>query len=388
VGLFGALLLAGCTSPFASRPSTSAPRIAGWLHTTGTQIVDTAGHPIRLVGVNVTDLQSGFGVRAERMPGKPLCFGWRAVPGKAASQIWDWGFNMVRLPIAWADLEPLPPVQLPDGAVRHWYNRQYLAALDDAVTAFGNRGISVLIDMHQFQWSPAYTRVSPENVQNCPGQGMPKWLYPTGIKTLRSAKASFFSNQDDVQALFAQAWQEVAGRYAHNATVIGFDLLNEPYSLGKTLPPESLDLDGLYRRVGTAIRAVNRNALLFFEDTQDSLTGRFGVTHPPEFRSVVYSFHLYRRDWDPLGLQVTRDFLARADRWKVPLWIGESNLFNGMVNANPPSGWTGSALAMLAYDKAHGIGWAVWAYAGPSSVVSPGTTDPKPEVLSVLRQGL
>jgi Cellulase (glycosyl hydrolase family 5) len=361
----------------------------GPLHTEGARILDARGHTVRFVGINVTGLQAGSGTRASRMPGRPICFGWRPVMPPIPQQIWDWGFNMVRLPIAWADLEPLPPTRQPDGSLLHRYNRQYLAAIDAAVAAFTDRGIGVVIDMHQYRWSPFFVRQGPTNPEHCPGQGMPEWLYRgTGVSSIPDAKIAFFGNQKDVQASFARAWQEVAGRYAHDPGVVGFDLLNEPYASGPTFPPEATDLDSLYQRVGSAIRAVNRTALLVFEDTQDTFTGRFGVTHPPRFRNVVYSFHLYRLNWDPLGLHVTQDYASRATRWDVPLWVGETNLFRGMANDNIPSGWEGSALAMLAYYKAQGFGWAVWAYSGRNSLVAPGTTDPKPQVLTVIQQGL
>jgi hypothetical protein len=102
----------------------------------------------------------------------------------------------------------------------------------------------------------------------------------------------------------------------------------------------------------------------------------------------VYSFHLYRSNWDPLGLHTTRDYDARAARWNVPVWVGETNLFGGMLNESPPSGWEPSALAMLTYYKDRGLGWAVWAYAGRSSLVVSGTSDPKPQVLTLLQQGM
>lgn len=40
------------------------------------------------------------------------------------------GFNMDRIALSWANLEPVPPTVNPNGTLTHHWNRQYLAALD------------------------------------------------------------------------------------------------------------------------------------------------------------------------------------------------------------------------------------------------------------------
>ena len=155
--------------------------------------------------------------------------------------------------------------------------------------------------------------------------------------------------------MLAEAWKVVAKRYADDSTVVGADMINEPYPTGG-LTPQDLQLDALYQTLGSAIRSVNSHILLIFEDSSDQLDGQFGLTGPPHFDNVVYSFHLYRPNWNPVGLQVTQDFQRRADAWGVPLWVGEFNLFGEMKNPPTPSGdWVASSQQMLAYLKAHGI---------------------------------
>lgn len=365
-----------------------APAIDGWLHTKGTEILDEHGDPVRLLGVNMHGMQPGYGVPVERTPQKSGCYGWAVPPPSEYDNIEAWGFNSVRLPISWANLEPQPPAVLPDGTRIHHYNDEYLGALDGIVGELRSRGIATVISMQQNKWTPAFQRKTDEGFPApCPGSGMPVWLYQgTGITTIKDAKTAFFTNVNHTLDDFAAAWQEVAKRYADDPTVVGFDLLNEPYSVA-SLTPQKMDLDGFYRQVGSAIRKVNEKALLIFEDTQDQLNGVFSLTGPPPFDDEVYSFHLYRPSWEPLGRQVVEDFTSRADAWNVPVWVGEFNCFGGTVNDVQPPYWQEPTEAMLSYFKAHRISWAVYAYSGASSLLDPKTGEPKTEVIRTLQEG-
>jgi hypothetical protein len=63
------------------------------------------------------------------------CYAVENAPGDEEwRQIDSSGFNSIRLPIAWANLEPEPPT-LRGRAVEHHWNEDYLRALDGIVEA-------------------------------------------------------------------------------------------------------------------------------------------------------------------------------------------------------------------------------------------------------------
>lgn len=366
-----------------------APRILGWVHTDGTRLVQSNGATVRLLSVQVNGMNAGHGLRVSLVPGQVGCEGWKMPDPATYRNIASWGFNAVRLTIAWANIEPAPPTIAPDGSTVHHYNRNYLAALDQIVGGFAAEHVAVVLSMQQNKWTPAFQREKNGIEGACPGTGMPVWLYRgTAITTIRAAKAAFFANQNGVQDWFAAAWREVISRYADQPAVIGADMINEPYAVGTDLPPSALHLDALYERVGAAIREADSHVLLIFEDTQDLGTGVFSVTRPPPFPNVVYSFHLYRSTWNPDGFDVVRDFTSRADRWGVPVWIGEFGMFGGDKNgADLPPDWQQSTVAMFAYCKAHGISWNIFAYSGTFSLVKLGTDQPKPLLIPIIQRG-
>lgn len=360
-------------------PGPQAPRIVGPLHTDGTSIIDADGHTVRFTGVDVVGLQSGSGNFVGNNPVGP-CGGWRILPSDEFDLIRSWGFNSVRIGIAWSNLEPTAPQ---DG--HHTYNQQYVDYLDTVVKAFTDRGVAVIIQMAQSKWSPAFTNIPAPGGTRCRGYGMPTWLYPDAASiTIGQAKTRFFSS-DSMQAGYAGAWAYIAGRYASNPMVVGLDMLNEPY-LNPGAPANAYHLDAFYAKLGTAIRAVNRQALLIFQDTQDQGNGEFGVTTPPPFRGVVYSFHLYVDAWQPQGLERTQVYLARSRTWDVPLWIGEFNAFGGAGDDPQNSDWQSDLRSMMDFCRAQDIGWSLFAYTNGKLLAS-GTSLPQSGLLPLLQAG-
>ncbi len=72
----------------------------------------------------------------------------------------SWGFNVIRMPIAWSYVEPSPGV----------YSQSYLGKVKEAVALANRYGIYVIIDMHQWWWSPVF--------DNGEGNGLPPWAVP------------------------------------------------------------------------------------------------------------------------------------------------------------------------------------------------------------------
>jgi endoglucanase len=379
----------GATAASRSQDTgANAPRIRGWLHTNGQAVVDSSGRSVRFLGVGILELAPGSGRSAKQMGG--TCLGWSEPTTEVYNNIHRWGFNVVRLAVTWANLEPKRPATTANGQKHHYWNSAYLAAVDRTIRAFTSRGVAVILEMAQYGWSPAFQ----ERGDACPGRGMPAWLYEgTDMNTVDKAKKAFFQNRDGVQDAYSAAWRIMAKRYAGNRLVVGADMMNEPYMLQKDMAPEDMRLGALYQRVGAAIRKVNSRILLIFQDSQYNARGRYALQRPPSFRGVVYEFHLYTPDWNPDGKDEFWSFANRARAWKVPLYMGEFNAFG--YGANGPYGnskranrnWQEETEALLATSKDERVGWTFWAYSGGNSLVEKDTGEPKPGLLPTLQGG-
>jgi hypothetical protein len=370
-------------------------RVRGWLHTVGTTLVDEGNHPVRLTSIGVPGMQQGAGL-PKGTPG--VCGGWKIPDPRAFVDIPRWGFNSVRVPMSWANLEPTPPTSAPGGKVVHHWNARYLEALDDIVAGFRKHGTAVILSMQQVRWSPAFTGiVLPNGVKLCGGYGMPTWLYPAGggLSAIAPATASFFRNEGDVQERFAAAWRFIAKRYANDPMVVGADILNEPYDVlvteypgGTALRPRDLALTAFYTKVGRVIRKANPHLLLVFEDNKSRRTKLFALTARPHLANSIYSVHFYPSAWnDPRGKPLLERYFERAQNWGVPLWLGEFSAFYYTAPRGYGPNWESDLAAMLAYCKARDIGWTIWSYNGGRFLIK-GTDEPKPKIVGLVKAGI
>jgi endoglucanase len=379
--------LAGSPATAGQDTGANAIRIRGWLHTKGQSLVDENGRSVRFLGVGILDLAAGRGQSAEQAGGR--CWGWSEPTAEVYNNIQSWGFNVVRLAVTWANLEPKRPSVSREGRYHYW-NTAYLRAVDRTVKALTSRGVAVILEMAQYGWSPAFQ----ERGAACPGRGMPAWLYEgTDMNTAVKAKTAFFQNRYGVQDAYSAAWRVLAKRYAGNRLVVGADMMNEPYMLNRDMTPEEMHLSALYQRVGSAIREVNGRILLIFQDSQYNARGNYALRRPPSFRNVVYEFHLYTPDWQPDGKNEFWSFANRAQAWNVPLYMGEFNAFG--YGANGPYGnskranrnWQQETEGLLATCRDQRVGWTFWAYAGGNSLVDKDTGQPKSGLLPTLQGG-
>jgi hypothetical protein len=367
------LAAAGCTTQ--PPPARQALRISGWIHTEGTTLRDERDSPTRLLSVNVPGMQSGAGD-----PNSPAliatgCRGWTMPSAEAFDRIASWGFNSVRLPISWANLEPEPPNSLPNGTPVHRYNDSYEDAIATIVREFAERGVPVILDMAQYDWSPAFKQVPAGGGQVlCQGIGMPVWLYPNaGSLSVAQARCDFYADRPEpgvpvpsLHEALRDAWVHLLGRYVDDSSVIGVDLLNEPFG-ARQCSRGSGGLGTFYQTAGAAVRDLNPHLLLVFQDTRNRATGSFGLDAPVPLPNAVYSFHLYAADWNPSGLERTQAYLDRARAWDVPLWIGEFDRFGGFQAVVPD--WATQMEEMLTFCRQQDISWAYWAYTGSDPLV-------------------
>ena len=121
----GALALAALVLP----STASAAIVSPWVHAQGVGFTDQNGLPVVLRGVNQ---QGGAGIGSN---------------GLALSL----GSNFVRVLAPWSTVEDTAPV----GGLHTW-NEEYLKRLDDQVSWYEDHGVNVLIDFHQYKWSPYF----------------------------------------------------------------------------------------------------------------------------------------------------------------------------------------------------------------------------------------
>jgi len=193
-----------------------AASAAGLLTVDGDRFVDGQGRQVLLHGMNVVDKS----VEWTQWP-------WLGEESFAA--LADWGHNCVRLGFTWASLEPAPGE----------YSDTCLAELDKRVAWAKEHGLYVFLDMHQDLYSVKYSDGAPEWATLTDGQphvGKGTVWSDAYFMSLAVQRAfdHFWANTAGpdgvgIQERYAQAWRHVAAHYAQEATVIGYDLMNEPF---------------------------------------------------------------------------------------------------------------------------------------------------------------
>jgi len=377
-----------------------APMITGWLHTEagGTSVVDAAGDAVPLVGADVDGLDFGTGNPASSPDscGK----GW-SIPPTSFTNVAAWGFNSVRIPISWENMEPNAPTPAANGTWIHHWNSAYLDELDYAVRSFRSVHIAVIFDFAQVDVSGAFQQ-APEKTQGgeCEGWGNPLWLYPsittpTTSLELASAMCSFFNDQSmvgtnapkPVEAMEA-AEGMLAARYAANSTVVGIDMFNEPWfdsSCGSVSHEGSL-LTSFYTEMGKNISSANPRLLLIYEDSTPGLMASSPIiSTAPSVQNLMYEFHIYTSDWATAQPYV-QAFLDNSRKQGVPVWMGEFDAFEAGctgVNCKLDQDWEADTQALLNYCNSNGINWAYFSYYSLGTGIQ--TPVPHSEILAVLR---
>jgi aryl-phospho-beta-D-glucosidase BglC (GH1 family) len=359
------------TTPTTTSPAATPP---GYLRTSGTRIEDSSGAVVQLTGYNVTGMES-TNPEGTDVPG--TCNnGWKPLTTDEVAQIAGYGFTSVRLPVAWGNIEPTPPTVAADGSVEHHWNLPYLDALDHEIALLGAAHLRVVLDMHQSNWSAAFTAPAIAKKPGCPGSGMPVWLDPDAAdETPQSAACDFYSGRTEpgvpgsAWADFASAEAFLDARYAGDPTVVAQDIVNEP-NCGRA----SADLTGFYASVVPLVHRANPDLLLMVEDEDDP--GSFRVTRLPPVPNLVLSVHLHEDYWSaPSSLQTPSAVTAqealtadvqRAAQWNVPLYVGEFYAFDATGNQSgdrqPDQNWSADTAAFLAYTAQHDVGWSYWAW--------------------------
>lgn len=238
------------------------------------------------------------------------------------------GFNTVRIPLHWNLFMTADGTMAGPG----W------ALLDRVLGWVRAAGLYAIVDLHA---APG----GQTGINHDDGPGYPLMFYVPRQRDLTVA-----------------LWQAIARRYAGDAAILGYDILNEPiapYHDVATLNPR---LEPFYRKVTAAIRAVDPGRIVILAGGQWSSS--FDMFGPPFADNLAYTYHSFWASTDRDSIQRHLNF---SNRYNVPLFLGETGELTDEWNA-----------AFRALHEAHGIGWSFWTYKNldtTSTVVS----IPRPE---------
>lgn len=270
----------------------------------------------------------------------------------------DWGWNAVRLLVLWEGVMP------ERGVIDHGYLARVRALADAA----GERGLHVIVDLHQ----DLFARVLG-------GDGAPEWAVTTRGKpaqgrswfadyalasAVRKSFSAFWRDDDGIQTEFLACLRAVMTAMREVPAVIGYDVLNEPMTdIPALVGFERGPLAELYRS-GIRLRdELDPQRLLFLEPTPLAAFGVPTALPVLEGANLVYAPHIY----DAPAIVASR-YMARLSSFPYtlgallreremrgqPMFVGEFGVLKGVA---------GEARMMehecRLLDR-HFVSWTVW----------------------------
>lgn len=242
------------------------------------------------------------------------------------------GFNSIRLPLNGRHLY----YQSKDGSLS--INDRMFRKIDEVVAWCRTYGIYIILDMHG-----APGGQTGQNIDDSEADQPELFIHP----------------QYEEELIFL--WKKLAGRYADEPVIAGYDLLNEP--LPNFFSQYNERLLPLYRRLIQEIRSIDRKHMIILEGlhwaTDFSVFDQF--TKEEASDNIMLQFHKYWSNPDKEGLA---DFIRTAESLSVPLFMGEG----GENNCD----WYTTAFPL--YETLN-ISWNFWSYKKMACSNSPMTFD-------------
>lgn len=164
--------------------------------------------------------------------------------------------------------------------------------LDWIINEASKNDIYVILDMH-----------------GCPGG-------QTTDHVCGNARQQELLGSEKYQATMEKLWVAIAQRYANNATVAAYDIMNEPQDGDYTV--ETDPRNQIYDRMYKAIREVDSNHMIMMEGIWS--IGKLPKPSDMGWENVVYEVHSYG-DKDVVGY--VNNLKTYAEKNSVPVYIGE-----------------------------------------------------------------
>jgi hypothetical protein len=335
-----------------------------WVQTSGGRFVDQQGRPVLLRGVDVPVGQTDL--------------------APVAAQL---GANFVRIYVGWNAIEPQPPVN-----GRYRWDTSVLHQLDHEIEAYRQEHIDVLIDFHQFHWSPYFAQATCKAGKKvCRASGVPAWFYAGGrfpaTKSGESqAEAAFWTSEKSRSVGYYSAFAAMmAARYAHDPNVVGYEIFNEPHPGRLGDSTEATDIMLRWQaQVRAAIQRVDPTRTVFIMcrgggegvgtaslapfgslahlalDWHDYFNGGSGGLDPagdnwvPSWAATHNQTSASYSGTEASQARVLQVPLARTRSWGIPLLIGEWGIHGGVPGADT---YQSQMLDLFARD---GVSWSRW----------------------------
>jgi endoglycosylceramidase len=301
--------------------------------------------------------------------------------------------NVVRVGVLWQALEPRP------GA----YDRRYLSHIASTVKTLGRYGIVSILDFHQDQYNQVFE-----------GEGFPRWsvqddglpnthtAFPNGYEVNPAVQRAFENFWADkpgpggvgLQERYAAAWKVVARKFHGDPSVLGYEIVNEPFpghdyvscASPSGCPASDAELTSFYRKADRAIRSVDRRTLVFYEPY---VTYNFGyVDHVGVLKDprAVFAWHDYCLAGTPpcssnkTTMQNAQARVARTHQGTFMTEYGATNSAKDLTT-------------MVSLADKYMVPWTEWAYCtcgDPTGAAHEGMVlDPdKPKTRSNLRMSI
>jgi endoglycosylceramidase len=271
---------------FAAGPAQAAPTLP--VTHSGRWITDVRGRVVLVHGINMV---------SKLPPYYPAKIGFGDDDAAFLARI---GFNAVRVGVIWKAVEPTPGR----------YDDAYLRQIARTVKTLARHHVLALLDYHQDMYNERFQ-----------GEGAPDWAvqdgglpnlrlgFPTNYLLSPAVQHAFDQFWADasgpggvgLEDRFAASWKHVAARFKGTASLLGYELLNEPWpgtvwqpcALPAGCPDFDAKLAAFYRRVFPRLRTADRRSLVWYEP--NVLFNDGSATHLPRVgdRRTGFSFHDY-----------------------------------------------------------------------------------------------
>ena len=284
----------------------------------------------------------------------------------------DWGFNIIRLGVLWAGVEPN----------HNQVNLTYIDVTKSIVDKLGRNNIYTMIDAHQDVWSrslcgegaPDWTVQLPANIKPFPfpvsqpyetENGIPKisdcisspfWPYYYS-SSVSYVFQSLYDNENNLQTEMIEFWSLLATHFKDFDSVLGYDLINEPwpgdiYSNPKLLQnrphADKINLLPLYVNLTNAIRQVDKDTIILYEPMGTDYATPVGFDQLPDNSSAL-NYHVYCGLVNVTG--VASNFSACIESWNNEMQIRMNDVIRlktvGIMSEFGDMGDEKSSLALL-----------------------------------------
>jgi hypothetical protein len=211
------------------------------------------------------------------------------------------------------------------------------------------------------------------------GCGAPSWAvtqYPSTKEGRLASVENFWINQTLRDSLM-NTWKFVASKYSNDTTVLGYDLLNEPWQLfdgSKHTQGEMWSIsEKFYVELIDAVRSVDSNHIVFVEPYLPFLSTlrpiqRSNLVWAPHFYIYTFSYfsgyqeiYSYGKPYSSNNATLLEYYLRMfynrlVNDFHQPMWVGE---FGMEMRVQGSDLWTHDCVQLF---QAYGLGWAWWGY--------------------------